>query len=115
MGKSAFSEWLLEQMKSRNWSQAELAKATGLTRTAISSYINQKRTQPDPQALPAIAKALHVSPINLFKIANLLPNDRSTEEEERFSDWKEVLSKLNKRDQALLKQMAINMIESGKK
>jgi transcriptional regulator with XRE-family HTH domain len=115
MKKVTFSEWLLEQMKDRNLSQADLAKSTGLTRTAISSYVNQKRTQPDPSALLAIAKALHVSPINLFKIANLLPDDHSTEEDERFSDWKEVLSKLNKRDQELLKQMAISMIESSKK
>jgi len=115
MEKSSFSEWLLEQMESRNWSQADLAKATGLTRTAISSYINQKRTQPDPQALLAIAKALHVSPINIFKIAKLLPDDHSTEDDARFSDWKEVLSNLNKRDQELLKQMAITMIKSNKK
>jgi transcriptional regulator with XRE-family HTH domain len=115
MEKSSFSEWLLEQMENRNWSQADLAKATGLTRTAISSYINQKRTQPDPHALLAISKALHVSPINIFKIAKLLPDDRTTENDSHFSDWKEILLMLGKRDQELLKQIAITMIESNKK
>ena len=61
MDKKIFSEWLLEQMGNQNLTQADLAKASGLTCTAISDYINQKRTNPEPRALIALAKALHVS------------------------------------------------------
>ncbi len=110
-----FSEWLLEQMESRNLTQADLAKASGLTRTAVSDYINQRRTNPDPHALLAIAKALHISPVNVFRVAGLLPNDHANDDEILLDDWKEILPKLNKRDQELLKQIAITMLTTNKK
>ena len=114
MDKKIFSEWLLEQMENQNLTQADLAKASGLTRTAISDYINQKRTNPEPHALIALAKALHVSPLNIFRVAGLLPDDHLSENDRFLNDWREILSGLTKRDQELLKQMAITMRSSKK-
>jgi len=114
MEKKIFSEWLQEQMDGRNLTQADLAKATGLTRTAISSYLNQRRTKPDPEALLAIAKVFHVDPINLFRIVGLLPNERESKQDIDLGNWKEILSKLSKRDQELLREFAITMIEKNK-
>lgn len=89
--------------------QADLAKASGLTRTAISDYVNQKRTNPEPQALLAIAKALHVSPINVFKTVGLLPDDHASDGDKFLSDWKVIISGLSKRDLEILKKMALSM------
>ena len=114
MEKIVFSEWLQEQMDLRNWTQADLAKATGLTRTAISSYLNQRRTKPDPEALLVISKVFHIDPINLFKIIGFLPNDHGSKQDFDLSNWKELLSKLSKRDQELLRELAIKMIEKTK-
>lgn len=66
-----FSDWLVEQMSNRNWSQADLARASGLNRQVISSYINLRRTNPEPDALIAIANALQISPITVFRKAGI--------------------------------------------
>ncbi len=81
-------------MGNQNLTQADLAKASGLTRTAISDYINQKRTNPEPHALIALAKALHVSPLNIFRVAGLLPDDHLSENDRFLNDWREILSGL---------------------
>jgi len=114
MNKKIFSEWLLEKMDEQNMTQADLAKASGLTRTAISDYVNQKRTNPEPQALLAIAKAFHISPINIFRVAGLLPDDQSSDNDKFLRDWNELLSVLSKRDLEVLKQMAISMRKAKK-
>ncbi len=114
MDKKTFSDWLLEQMENQNLTQADLAKASGLTRTAVSDYINQKRTNPEPHALLAIAKALHISPLNIFRVAGLLPDDHTSENDRFLRDWKELTSSLTKRDLELLKQMAITLRDSKK-
>ena len=62
-------------MKKRDWSQADLARASGLNRQSVSDYINQRRTNPDPNALVAIAKGLNLSPITVFRKAGLLPHE----------------------------------------
>ena len=110
----AYKIYALGQMGNQNLTQADLAKASGLTRTAISDYINQKRTNPEPHALIALAKALHVSPLNIFRVAGLLPNDHLSENDRFLNDWREILSGLTKRDQELLKQTAITMRSSKK-
>lgn len=114
MDKKTFSDWLLEQMENQNLTQADLAKASGLTRTAVSDYINQKRTNPEPHALLAIAKALHISPLNIFRVAGLLPDDHASENDKFLRDWKELTSNLTKRDLEILKKMAITLHDSKK-
>ena len=103
----------MKQLQERSWSQSDLAKASGLTRAAISDYINLKRTNPDPQALVDIARALDVSPIHVFRVAGLLPPDSM--EEVSLEDWKEILPRLSERDQKILRDMALNMIETDEK
>ena len=54
----SFSIWLEEILRERQMSQADLARRSGLSRQAISAYINQKRISPDEEALKALARAL---------------------------------------------------------
>ena len=56
----------------RGWSQADLARHSGIQRQVISAYINRKRDRPDPAKLVALAKGLNVSPLVVFLKAGLL-------------------------------------------
>ena len=69
-----FSDWLLEQLHERDWTQADLARASGLTRATISYYLGQKSKKPDENALRQIAKAFKISPESIFRAAGLLPS-----------------------------------------
>lgn len=66
-----FNEWLLERLKELEWSQADLARASGLTTAAISKYINGRI--PDEAALRKLAKALKMPPDLVFEKAGILP------------------------------------------
>lgn len=68
-----FSDWLLEKLNEKGWSQADLARASGLTRATISYYIGPKSKKPDDAALRKIAKAFNL-PIDLvYEKVGILP------------------------------------------
>lgn len=108
-----FSNWLLEQMSKRDWSQADLARATGLNRQVISSYINMRRTNPEPDALVAIAHGLKLSPIVVFRKAGLLPDSNGADV--KLDDWEFLLKQMSPEDEAELRQIAEMKIERRKK
>jgi transcriptional regulator with XRE-family HTH domain len=66
-----FNDWLLERLKELDWSQADLARGSGLTRSVISKYMTGRI--PDEAALRKIAKALHIAPESVFRAAGILP------------------------------------------
>ena len=68
-----FSDWLIEQMKQKGWTQAELARHAGIPRQIISNYVNRQREKPDSDVLIAIARALNLPPETVFRAAGLLP------------------------------------------
>lgn len=68
-----FSDWLIEQMNERGWSQADLARSSGLTRQAISNYVNAVRTAPDAEACVALARAFKLPPEHVLRVAGYLP------------------------------------------
>jgi len=63
-----FSDWLVEMMKDRQWTQADFSRATGLTRQAISYYLSGKSKQPDEFK---IAKALNLPPEEVYRAAGI--------------------------------------------
>lgn len=63
-----FTDWLLAEMKKRGWSQAELARRSGLTRAAINNYVSGHR--PNGAAIDKLAKAFQVPPSVLFEITS---------------------------------------------
>jgi transcriptional regulator with XRE-family HTH domain len=99
-------------MKTKSWSQADLARASGLNRQVISSYINQRRLNPEPDALVAIARGLNVSPVIVFRKAGLLPEGG---ENLRFEDWQYLISQLSPEDEEELRRIAEMKIERKKK
>ena len=108
-----FSEWLNEEMNKRGFSQSDLARASGLTRQVISYYLVGSSKSPNPQALIAIAHALGVSPISVFRKAGLLPP--GPENEQQFEDWKYLLEKMPQDQQDELRQIAEMKLENNRK
>jgi transcriptional regulator with XRE-family HTH domain len=68
-----FGNWLMQELKERDWTQSDLARATGLTRQAISYFIGGKSKTPDDDSLHRIAKALKLPPVQVYREAGLLP------------------------------------------
>jgi transcriptional regulator with XRE-family HTH domain len=51
-------DWMVRERQSQGMSQADLASATGLTRSTISDYEKRLRIKPDVDALAKISEAL---------------------------------------------------------
>ena len=76
-----FSEWLQEELRIKDLSQADLARKSGITPSQISRIISGNRGVGE-EALTAIAYALGYPPEEIFRKAGLLPekhqiNDRA--------------------------------------
>jgi transcriptional regulator with XRE-family HTH domain len=97
MDKS-FADWLLDELKERGWSQADLARASHLSRTAISNYLSQQRSNPDEAALRAIASAFDYPPETLFRAAGLLPPLSAVDAE--WEIWQAKLARLSPENRA---------------
>lgn len=107
-----FSNWLFEQMNLRAWSQADLSRASGLNRQVISNYINIRRTNPEPDALIAIANAFKISPITVFRKAGLLPEGG---DQVSFEDWQHLIAQLTEEEQEEMREIITLKIERRKK
>lgn len=67
-----FSQWVFENLKEKGWSQAELARRSGLTRGAISNIINNYRNRPTPETVKSIARAFGRPDEEVMRIAGYL-------------------------------------------
>lgn len=95
---NSFADWLLKQMIEKGWSQSELARSSGLTRSTISYYLSPKSKSPDETALRKISKALKLPPETIFRAAGLLPPQ--SPETELISRIVHLTSELPEEDQA---------------
>ena len=59
-----FGARIKERLKIKNWNQSDLARATGLGRDSISTYIHGT-VHPTPKNLAKIAQALDCAPADL--------------------------------------------------
>lgn len=65
----AFSTWLNDRMREQDITQADLARASGLTRQTINYYLSAKSKQPDEFALQKIAKGLRLPLEEVYRAA----------------------------------------------
>ena len=77
-----FSDWLIQELNARDWTQADLARASGLTTAAISRLISGSRGA-GPETCTAIANALKLPPEFVFRKAGLLPTERTEIDNDR--------------------------------
>lgn len=64
--ENEFGVRLKARLRAKNWNQSDLARATGLGRDSISTYINGA-TRPTPRNLAKIADALGCVPGDLIE------------------------------------------------
>lgn len=93
---TAFSDWLVDEIEKREWSQSKLAKKANISRQAISDYINQRR-KPDNEALRSIARALGISEQKAFYIAGEMTYQPGTDED--FEELKHLFSQMTEAEQ----------------
>jgi len=74
-----FSDWLIIQLNERGWSQAELARQAGVTRSAISAVIVGTRSAGN-ELCEAIAHAFKLPPETVFRAAGILPKNHEVSE-----------------------------------
>lgn len=91
-----FNDWLLKELKQRDWLQADLARASGLTTAAISRYINGRA--PEETSIKKIARAFNLPPEIVFRAAGILPPATTIDEETEQIIFE--ASKLNPQDRA---------------
>jgi transcriptional regulator with XRE-family HTH domain len=70
--KTTFSDWLLAEIGSRQWSQSELARRAEVSPAAISDVISGRRNIGSDLAT-AIARGLNIKTDIVFRAAGLLP------------------------------------------
>lgn len=68
-----FLSWLQAQLAERNWTQAELARRSGISTASISRIFSGARNT-GTDVCQAIALALRLPPDELYRRAGLLPN-----------------------------------------
>ena len=107
-----FSKWLIDEMKQRDWSQSELARASGLTRQVISYYLVGGSKSPNPDALRAIASALQVSPETVYRAAGLLPSQPEADEMVEKLNYK--ITQLTPGARALAEKLLDALLEEDK-
>jgi transcriptional regulator with XRE-family HTH domain len=101
-----FSDWLNKQMQERDWTQSDMARASGLTRQAIGRYLGEKTKTPDEFALIKIARALKIPPETVYRAAGILPPDPAKDE------WVEEMNYKIKLIPSALRGVATSFIDS---
>lgn len=93
--------------------QSELSRQSGVSRQAISDYINGKRASPDPDALVNIARALHESPSTIYRVVGLLPPIENDDAD--LEDFREILRHLTPEEKEELKRIGWLKIDMKKR
>lgn len=91
-----FSEWLHEEMRSRDWSIADLAREAGVSPGALGNVLRETR-KAGADLCSGIAHALKIPPEFVFQKAGLLPEkpDRNKKIDEAIY----LIEKLNESNQ----------------
>jgi transcriptional regulator with XRE-family HTH domain len=74
------SNWITRELEAKGWTQAELARRSGLSTGRLSSAINYQ-TGMGPDFCKAIARAFSVPAEIIFRQAGLLPPLQSNEDD----------------------------------
>jgi len=69
-----FSHWLSSEIKKLGWNAADLSRRSGVAPAQISRILNKERGV-GPDSCLAIARALGIPPVEVFRRAGLLPGD----------------------------------------
>jgi transcriptional regulator with XRE-family HTH domain len=107
----SFGLWLQSERDKRGWSQADLARYSGLHRQNVYK-IENGGAAPAVETYIALASALELSPVVLFRKAGLMPEALSTQS--NLEDWEYLLGQLPQEEEAEIRQIALMKIKRQK-
>jgi transcriptional regulator with XRE-family HTH domain len=67
-----FAQWLNEELQRRGWRQADLVRATGISRAGIS-LLTSGQIRPAPQTVMQLSRVFKVSPDFIMRKVGYLP------------------------------------------
>ncbi|MBU0519009.1 helix-turn-helix domain-containing protein [bacterium] len=106
-----FNKWLIEEMKARGWSQADLARNSGTARATISNLLNEVRN-PGTELISALAEALDYPVEFVMRKAGILsPAPRETEKREELNHLFDKLPEDEKDDLLDYLHIKLEMLE----
>lgn len=106
-----FGSWLLAELEKRDWSQSDLVKTAGISRGTLSNIISGTRGVGN-ESMIAIAHALKMSPVTIFRKAGLLPEGG---DDTNFEDWQYLINKLPTEEQEEVRKIIEMKIERRQK
>ncbi len=77
----SLSDYVREMRKRKDWSQRDLATASGISNAEISRIESGKRKSPSPSVLKALAKAMNVPVAEMYKEAGIIEDGQHMVEE----------------------------------
>lgn len=87
-----FSDFIQQELKRRDWSQADLARESGLSKQAISYLLVGRSKAPDVETIKKIADAFEIPYEIVYRKAGLLPKEK-----ENVDEWAlAVAAKINR-------------------
>ena len=87
MDEYDFSEWLQTELDQRNWSKADLSRASGISPAHITRIMKREQS-PGPDTCNSIARALKMPPEVVFRLAGLLPeNSQYPDDPPTLKEW----------------------------
>lgn len=107
-----FVEWLDTQESLKGWTDYRLAKEANISFSVLSRARNDG-VLPKWDACVAIAGALKVSPITVFRAAGLLPP--GPDDQVQFNDWQYLLAQLTPEEQEEMREIAEGKIRRREK
>ena len=99
----SFRTWLLGELKKRDWTNAELARRSGLSEGGLGNVINGRRN-PTPDTCRKIAKALKIPESEVFRRAGILHEPPPPEENLTLGEILEYLSEFDDDELDALKE-----------
>ena len=108
----SFSEWLNEQVRLGQWTQAGLARAAGLSASTVHKMLNSKIKQPSTESCRRIAKALEMSTNTVLRAAKI---SLAEPEFPELDDLKMVVAQLSDQERQEILAFAKVMLEFKKK
>ena len=77
----SLSDYIREMRKQKDWSQRDLATASGISNAEISRIESGKRKEPSPSVLKAIASALNVPVEEVLQQAGVIERGKAAVDE----------------------------------
>lgn len=94
-----FTEWLQQELESRQWSGSELARRAKVSQASVSLVLNGQR-QPGTDFCDAVASAFRMSSEVVYRRAGLLPPaPKQDEKRQELVHLFEMMSEENRNDQ----------------